>query len=166
MIGQKVRFSEILLATGNTSKKIRAERLLKAARIGVTIYMPRDLGIVPIEVNENESTVEANAIKKARAYLGKVDMPIIGIDSALYVDDEEVNPLMPKRVALEGREESEFTQEEIGEKLVAFWKSIARKHGGEVDGYWLNAYALVLQDGTVEVAVSRRDLVLTDEVHG
>lgn len=148
---------KLLLATNNRGKLARYQRLLKDCQI----YTPNDLGIEKVEVIEDGSLQE-NAIKKAKAYLGKTDLPILANDTGFYVEGEGLIEA-PKRLAI-GSED--LSEEEIYKKIISFWQNIAKKYGGEVDAYWVDVFALVKPDGSVKTAEAHREVLLTDKVFG
>lgn len=155
---------KILLATNNGGKVERFKRLLAHINLDVELFTPKELGIEILDVEENGKTLAENAEIKARAYLGKVEMPILANDTGVYVEGEGFIDA-PKREAL-GVDESTLTQEEITEKLLGFWKSVATKHGGKVDAAWVEAFVVIYPDGSVKRADSRREVVLTDQEFG
>ncbi|MDQ7815277.1 MAG: non-canonical purine NTP pyrophosphatase [Patescibacteria group bacterium] len=155
----------ILLATTNKAKIERIRKLLKVSRSEVKVDVPTDLGLEVIEVEEGNNLLD-NARAKTRAYLGKTGLPIVGMDAGFFVDGEELDPALVKRNALDGRMESEFSQHEIGQRMLVYYQNIARNHGGQVEAYWKDVFVLVLPDGTEKTAESIRPVVLTAEVHG
>lgn len=155
----------ILLATNNQGKVERFRNLITHTGLDITIQTPKDLGIDVIDVEENAKTLADNAELKARAYFGKVDMPILANDTGFYVEGEGLVDA-PKRAALQGANENELTTEQISEKLSTFWKGIATKYGGEVDAAWVEAFVVLYPDGTLRKSDSRREIVLTNREFG
>jgi len=153
----------ILVATNNASKLTRVKDLLVGT--DVESLSPADLGIPSIEVEEG-SDIEANAEMKARAYVGKTDLPILGMDTAFVIPGEDLDPAKVKRNALGGRDESEMSREEIGQAIVAFYRAIAERRGGRVEAYWEDVFALILPDGTIRRERGRRPVTLTSEIRG
>lgn len=158
-------YSKILLATCNKSKKVRAEKILKAGAIHIRLVSPADCGIDETDVAE-DGTQEENAVAKAHAYEGKVTIPILANDTALYIEGEEIDPVKVKRNALEEGEEQILSQEEIAEKMRNFYQHIAARNGGAVGGRWVDIWALILPDGTVRTRRVERLMTLTDKPHG
>lgn len=156
---------KIFLATTNEGKVQRFRRLLEAAGVEVEIHIPKDFGLENIEILENGQTLAENAEIKARAYFGKVDMPIIANDTGFWVEGEGLIDA-PKRMALNGRDEGTLTKEQIAEKLLEFWKHIARKAGGKVDAAWVEAFVRLDPDERIYKSESRREVILTDQVFG
>jgi len=159
------KYSEILLASNNKSKKERIEKLLKNEGLNVKVLIPQDLKIEPIDVEEN-GTLEENAKKKALAYRGKTDLPILGLDTGLFIDNKIIDPVKVKRNALRGKNEKDLTQEEIAQHLIDFYMDIAKKNGGTTDAYWKDVSVLSLPDGSIKTAENIREIILTDKIVG
>lgn len=156
---------KIFLATQSAGKIERYKNLLAATGIDVEVYTPLDFKLENIDVEENGATLAENAEIKARAYFGKVDMPILANDTGFWITGEGLIDA-PKRIALAGKDEKTLTKEEIKKALLDFWKGIATKHGSQVDAAWIEAFILLDPDGTVHTAESRRDVILTDQEFG
>lgn len=156
---------KILLATNNDGKIERFKNLLKQVDSSVELYSPKELGIEVIDVEENGATLAENAELKARAYMGKVDMPILSNDTGFYIEGEGFVDA-PKRKALGETNEHTLTKEEIAERLLSFWKGIAKKHGGKVNAAWIEAFVVIHPDGSIRKADSRREVILTDQEFG
>ncbi len=165
VISHESKIKKVFLATNNKSKRERVIDLFARNNFDVEIVTPQDLEIDIADVSE-DGTLEENAIAKAQAYFGLTDLPIIANDTSFYVDGENLDPVKVKRNALGGKDESEFTQEEISQKIHAFYENIAQKKGGSVDGYWYEIWAMVLPDGTVSTEDAKREVVLTDRTTG
>jgi XTP/dITP diphosphohydrolase len=157
---------KIFLATHNEGKIQRFKNLLEHTGLDVEIHTPKDLGLENIEAQENGKTLAENAEIKARAYFGKVDMPILSNDTGFLVEGEGLVDA-PKRKALDGKiDEKSSTKEEIAKALLEFWKGVARRHGGRVDAAWLEAFVLLDPDGRIHTAESKREVILTDQIFG
>src|SRR3989338_1970588 len=155
----------LFLGTHNRAKIERFKNLLSTTGLELEIYTPEDLNLKNVEVQENGKTLAENAELKARAYLGKVDMPILANDTGFWVEGEGLVDA-PKRKALGKTDEKQLTKEEIAKALLEFWRSIAKKHGGKVDAAWIEAFALLDPDGTMHTAESKREVILTDQIFG
>jgi hypothetical protein len=155
----------VLVATNNKSKLARVKKLLGATLPGLEVLSPAELGLEEQEVKEGDDMGE-NARAKAAAYAQMTDLPILGMDTGLFIAGEKLNVATPKRNALGGRDEASMTQEEKAEAMDVFYRAIAQKHGGEVAGHWLDVTALRLPDGTEEMAENKRQIVLTTERKG
>ncbi len=153
----------ILLATNNQGKVTRYRKLAKEIDKDVTLITPIELGIATEEVEE-DGNLEENARKKALVYLGKTDLPVLANDAGFYVEGMGLIK-NPKRIALD-RDEDSFTKEEIYERVADYWKGVAKSYGGEVDGAWVDAFALSMPDGKIYTRGARREIILTDKVYG
>ncbi len=156
---------KVLLATNNPSKVGRIRTLVARAMPSVSVVTPGDIGLPSIEVNEG-SDLAQNAEAKARAYFQKTDLPIIGMDTGLFIDGVQNDPAKVKRNALGDADASSLSPEEIGSRMNAYYRKIATSRGGEVPGYFLDALALLQPDGTVHRATAKREIVLTDRQKG
>jgi len=156
---------KILLATNNNAKIERLKKLFHQIDSNIEVYSISDLGLPIVEVTEDRPTLTENAEQKAKTYLGKVDMPILGNDVGLYIEGEGfVNA--PKRIALGGLDTNTLSKEEISEKMLNFWKGIATKYGGEVDAAWIDSFVLLYPDRKINRAESRREIILTNQEFG
>ncbi len=159
------KFEKLLLATNNHSKVERVKKLLGAVLPTLQILTPADIGLEAVEVKEG-SNMRENASMKAAAYAKLTDLPILGMDTGLSIDGEDLDIATPKRNALGGVDEDSLTQEEKAAKMDAFWRGIAAKHGGEVDGYWHDVAVLHMPDGTEFCEENKREIILTDKRKG
>ncbi len=159
------KFSQVMIATSNKSKLARVKKMMKAVLPSIEVLSPVEAGVSEQDVQEGDDLLD-NARIKAEAYAGKTDLPIIGMDTGLFIAGETLNIAAPKRNALEGADEASLTQAEKAAKMDAFYRAIATKHGGEVEAYWLDATVLRLPDGTECSASNKREIVITSERKG
>ena len=153
---------KILLATNNKGKIARFKKLINHIDSSIELFSPDELGIDTIEVEENGETLMDNAFLKAKAYLGKVDFPILSNDTGFYVEGDGFVDA-PKRKALEGVNENDLSEEEISKRLLNFWKGVATRHGGKVEAAWVEAWVVLYPNGETNKIESRREIVLTDK---
>lgn len=165
MSQDKEVMKKILIATNNEGKIQRFKNLLSQVDIDIELCTPKELGIDAVDVEENGKTLDENAEIKARAYWGKANMPILSNDTGFYVEGEGLTDA-PKRKALGGTSEQEMTKEEIADRLLSFWKNVAKKHGGKVNAAWVEAFVLLNPDGSAKKSNSRREVILTDQEFG
>ncbi len=156
---------KILLASTNGGKIERFKKLLETVDPAIEVCGPTDFQIEGIDVEETADTLLGNAELKVQAYAGKVDVPILGNDTGFYVEGEGFIET-PKRTALGEHNEKDLTQEEISEKVLNFWRSIATKHGGKVDAAWIEVFVVLYPDGKMVSAESKREIILTDQTFG
>jgi inosine/xanthosine triphosphate pyrophosphatase family protein len=154
---------KILLATNNQGKAMRYRKIAREIDKNISLYTLKDLKI-DIEDVKEDGTLEENARKKAKAYLGKTEIPILANDAGFYVEGIGLVK-NPKRIALE-IDENSLSKEEIYNKVIDYWKNVAKSYGGEVDAAWVDAFSLVLPDGTFYERGARREIILTDKVFG
>lgn len=159
------KFARLLVATNNKSKLERVKTLLQAVLPGVVVVSPEEAGLEAQDVQEGSDMI-ANARAKAMAYAGKTDLPVLGTDTGLFIAGEKLDPAAPKRNALGGHDESVMTLEEKAEAMDAFYREIAEKHGGEVQGYWHDVTVLRMPDGEEIVAQNKRSIILTNQRKG
>jgi hypothetical protein len=50
--------------------------------------------------------------------------------------------------------------------MTKFWQGIADAHGGSVDAAWVDEFVLLMPDGIMQTASSRREVLLTSTIHG
>ena len=156
---------KVFLATNNEGKIERFKWLFQHVGKDVEVLAPKDLNIDVIDVVENGKSLKENAMLKAKAYLGKVDMPIIANDTGFYVEGDGFVDA-PKRKALGEIDEKILTKEEVSRKILEFWKGVATKHGGKVDAAWIETFVAVYPGGMEKDAESRREIILTDQEFG
>lgn len=156
---------KLFLATHNEGKIERFKNLLQYTGIDIEAYSPQDFGLQHIEPQEHGDTLKENALIKARAYFGKIDMPILANDAGFWVKNEGL-VVAPKRKALGRADEKNLTKTAIANSLLEFWKDIARKYGGAIDAAWIEAFVILHPDGNIYQAESRRDVILTDKEFG
>lgn len=155
----------ILIASNNAGKVARYQNIIANCGIQKKLVTPSDIGIAAQDTIENGATIEENALLKARAYRNDTELPILANDTGFWVEGEGF-VVAPKRAALGEMPEATLSETELYEKMVHFWKAIADRHGGSVDAAWIESFVLLERDGTVRVAGSRREVLLTNTVFG
>ena len=156
---------KIFLATNNEGKIERFKNLLNHTDLHLDIYTPKDFELQNINPEENGKTLADNAEIKARAYFGKIDMPILANDTGFWVEGEGLINA-PKRKALGENKENKLSKEEIADLLLKFWKGVAKKHGGKVNATWIESFTLLSPDGILLKSESKREVILTDQEFG
>lgn len=156
---------KLFLGTHNRAKIERFKNLLSATGLEFEIYTPEDLNLKNVETQETGKTLAENAELKARAYFGKVDMPILANDAGFWVEGEGLVDA-PKRIALGKTDEKSLTEEELANAQLEFWRNVARRHGGRVNAAWVDLFVLLNPDGEVKITESKREVVLTETEFG
>ena len=133
---------KLLFATGNQMKySLMKERLKSLTELEVVT--PTMIGI-NIDVVEDGTTPEENAIKKAKEYYEVAKMPIIAEDSGLYIDkfkEEEQPGLFVKRV--NGKEG--LSDEEI----LKYYVDKLNNYGGESLAAYNTGVCLIDEEGNI-----------------
>lgn len=145
---------ELFYATGNQSKIYNMRRRL--AGENVSIITPSEISI-KIEVDEDGKTPIENALKKARSYYAKVQMPIIAGDSGLYIDhvQEQDQPgLFVRRV--NGQTLSD-------DEMITYYSALAQRYGGRLRAHYLTGLAVIMQGQEYTVALPDDDFLLTEQ---
>ena len=155
-------YKKIYIASGNKSKIDRFKKLF--TRIDPNIKIEQ----VPeyIDVIEDGQDGFENARKKVEVYKDKYNYPVLGLDTAVNFENENINPLEAKRVALNGVDEATLSQKEIAKKLLEFYKNIAKKNGGKKEFDYVDYYALLMPNGEIKEAKCSRTNILTTESKG
>ncbi|PIQ92283.1 MAG: hypothetical protein COV70_00960 [Parcubacteria group bacterium CG11_big_fil_rev_8_21_14_0_20_39_22] len=156
---------EVLFASNNEGKKKRLESILEYFSIPIKILTPNDLNIDAKETLE-DGNLEENALKKALAYKGEVNMPILAGDTGFFIHGEPSNPVTVRRNAVPEDEEKLLSKTEIAGRMQDYYKKIAKDAGGEIDAYWDDAWAVVFPDGNEKIEHSKREVILTDKPKG
>ena len=162
-------YKKIYFASGNDSKLKRLKKLFSRINPDLKIEKVPDY----IEVDEDGQDAWENSFKKIIPYKGKYNVPVISMDTAVFFNGpsfakasegmEDVNSLEPKRSALKNIDKSKLSQAEICQKMIDFYKNIARKNNGRKEFYYKDYWTILYPDGTYQQTKDRRDYVLTDK---
>ena len=149
-----------LLISTTSKKKIQTiKNILKGSDI--EIISPKDLGLV-LDVEENGTTVEENAIIKAKALSVQAKMPVLGWDKSMYVENFPASEQpglfvrRPKGLA----EGQELTDEE----MVIYYSEKLKKFGGESKAYYESGVAIVDGERIFSTTFKEDPFILTSEV--
>lgn len=159
------KFDKLVVATNNQGKVNRVKKLLGATLPNIKVLSLEEAGLKQIEVEEGADML-ANARAKAAAYASMTNLPILGMDTGLSIKGESLDISSPKRNALGGVDEATLTQEQKAKMMDEFWRGIATKHGGEVEGHWQDYAVLRMPDGTEFVEENKREIILTNHREG
>lgn len=131
---------KILFVTGNASKAKRfSEGLLEE---GIEVLTLQDVDI-DVEIVEDGKDAIENAVLKARACYGKVDMAVMGMDDSLYMEGVPSNKqpgLYVRRI--QGKTFSD-------EEMLEYYTGLVREYGidGKIDCKWVYGLAVIDMDG-------------------
>lgn len=130
---------EILMATTNPHKAERFKHYFSPLGLSVITFADLD---VPISVVEDGKTPEENALKKAEAGYSATGKPTFGVDYWFYIkglpEEKQPGPFV-RRIFTEGGKKIEATDEE----MLEYYSLIVEDLGGETQGRWVSAIALV-----------------------
>jgi len=138
--GSKKMMKKILFGTSNISKLNRIRAVVKG--IPVEILGINDLNI-DIDIEEDGTSIQENAIKKAKAYFNKSNIPTFSIDCGLFIDkfSEDKQPgLFVRRI--NGKRATD-------DEMLDYYKKELAKVGGRSEGKWISSIAFVLDNNKV-----------------
>lgn len=148
---------KLLFATGNNLKYAHMVRRLKDFS-DIEVIMPKQLGI-NINVDENGTTAEENAIIKTKAFYDISKIPVIAEDSGLWIEkfpDEKQPGLHAKRIGgVEG-----LTDEQI----LDYYISEITKLGGESNAMYKTGVAIIDKNGKLfSTQIDEEPFLLTNK---
>ena len=110
---------KVLFSTKNKAKLKRYKKALEEK--GIEIITIKDLNL-KLNIDENGKNAIENAYIKAKAYYEATNMPTIGMDDNLYIDEipEEKQPGTHVR-RVNGKELNDDEMKEYGGKVTAKW---------------------------------------------
>lgn len=131
---------KIVFATGNPTKAKRFSKGLM--QNGIEVLSLKDLGI-EIEMDENGNNVMENALLKARECFKKTNMPSIGMDDSLYLENVPLDKqpgLFVRRV--NGRVLND-------EEMLNHYTNLVKQYGidGKINSKWIYGLAVIDENG-------------------
>ena len=147
---------KLFYATGNQSKIYNMRRRLAGKNI--SIVTPAEVSI-KIDVEEDGKTPIENALKKARSYYAKVQMPIIAGDSGLYIDNipaADQPGLFVRRV--NGKTLSD-------DEMIIYYSVLSQKYGGKLRAHYLTGLAMIVQGQEYTIEIPDDDFLLTAQTN-
>jgi XTP/dITP diphosphohydrolase len=126
----------LLYATTNPSKLARMQDILK----GLPLEISSLQGFTgAVQIQEDGSTPESNAIKKARYHFKRAGMPTLAVDSGLTI-----NRFPPhKQPGMFVRRIYGADQEVSDEDMLAYYIRELQAVGGQSKGVWITSVALM-----------------------
>ena len=150
----------VLFATHNPSKVERMRKFL--GNKSVELKSPVELNLESFEVEENGDTEMENAKLKAEAFFNKYNISSIALDSGLYfegVSEDEQPGRHIQRIAGAGKGEDDEKRFSL---MTEYYINLAKKYGGSIRGFFLDAYSLF--DGKSHITgTAQRHFVLRDK---
>lgn len=144
---------ELFFATMNKDKIMKMKNRLK--NLDIKIVTPYDQNI-KIEIQENGKSVIENATLKAKAYFDKIQMSTIATDSALYVENFDIQPgLFVKRINGVTLEEDKLEEHYINE---------LNKVGGKSKAFYITGIVLVQKNSISSIKIKEEDFIFTSKI--
>ena len=141
---------QIVFATGNPSKAKRFSKELLEK--GIEVLSLKDINL-QLDVEENGQTAIANALIKAREYFKKTNMPCIGMDDTLYLENvpEDKQPGMFVR-RINGKILNY-------EEMIKYYTNLVKKYGtlGKLNCKWIYGLAVINEKGEESVYTWNKD---------
>ena len=127
---------KVLFATTNPAKVKKYKDLL--AEKGIELITIKDLDF-KLPIDENGKNAIENAYIKAKTYYDKTQMPTIGMDNNLFIEElpEERQPGTHVR-RINGKELND-------EEMIEYYTNLVKENGGKLTAKWV--YGMVIYDG-------------------
>ena len=164
---QKIKLENrkiIYYSTSNEAKIKRLQKIFNCFDTDFKILKVPDY----IDVEEVGKSLEEISKSKLNPYLNKkYDHPIISLDSGMFIEGVDLDPLKPKRNVLEklGKKESDLSQDEIGKLMNEFYQNLAKEKNGKVNFYFEDYFSILI-NGKIETKSIKRENILTDKSKG
>ncbi len=136
----------LILGSGNRAKLEMVRDIL--APLEVEVVGAGEIGL-HLQVEEDGTTPQANARRKALAYVRPAGEPVLAIDNALYLEGlppEEQPGMHVRRIPGSKGRPSDAA-------MLRYYRDLIRRLGGEVRGVWLFAVALAHPDGRLDETI-------------
>lgn len=147
---------KVLFATNNPAKvRNYKEKLLEH---GIELITLKDL-VFNIPVEENGKNAIENAYIKARTYYDELNIPTIGMDNNLFIEDipDELQPgLFVRRVG--GKELND-------DEMIEHYTNLVSKFGGKLKARWVYGMVLISNDKIYKYSWNYDDFYLVDKVN-
>lgn len=145
---------QVLFATGNPAKVKRYQKTLE--KEGIELLTIRDIA-EDIKIDENGTNAVENAIIKAKSYYEITQIPTIGMDNNLFLEDlpqEEQPGTHVKRI--DGKELND-------EEMIDYYTGLVKKHGGKLNAKWVYGMAICNKSGTYTTSWSKGNFYMVDK---
>ncbi len=138
MLNQK----RMLYATTNPSKLVRMQEILST--LSIEIFSLIDSGSTA-QIQEDGSTAEDNAIKKARFHFERLGLPTLAVDSGLTIDrfPSHMQPgIFVRRIFGADQDVSD-------DQMLAYYSRALETIGGQSRGMWITSIALMVSSSKI-----------------
>lgn len=145
---------KILFATTNLAKVGKYKE--KLAEKGIELITINDLDF-KLDVDENGKNAIENAYIKAKAYYDATDMPTIGMDNCLFLEEvpEEKQPGTHVR-RINGKELND-------EEMIEHYTNLVKEYGGKLTAKWVYGMVMCTGKGIFEHTWNKSDFYLVDK---
>ncbi len=154
--------SKLLIATSNPSKVRRFQKYLKG--LDLNLLSLNDISKkIPIP-KETANTCLQIAREKVIYYYNQAGLPCFSLDSGLYFEHIPQNKQPGKNVKGIAGCDDFMEPETVYSKMIEYYSTLAKTFGGNLKGYFLDAYCLYDGKKTYSTEV-KRPITLTDLVY-
>ncbi len=132
---------KVLFATTNPAKVKKYKEALKEK--GIELITINDLDI-KLKIEESGKNAIENAHIKAKAYYEKTNMPTIGMDNNLFIEElaEEKQPGTHVR-RINGKELND-------EEMIEYYTNLVKENGGKLTAKWVYGMVVYSEKGIKE----------------
>ena len=145
---------KVLFATNNPAKARKYKDLL--AEKGIELLTIKDLDF-KIAIDENGKNAIENAYIKAKTYYDKTQMPNIGMDNNLFIEElpEEKQPGTHVR-RINGKELND-------EEMIKYYTNLVKENGGKLTAKWVYGMVICSNKGVNQISWSKDHFYFVDE---
>ena len=145
---------KVLFATTNQAKVKSYKKALEEK--GIEIITIKDLNL-KLNIDENGKNAIENAYIKAKAYYEATNMPTIGMDDNLYIDEipEEKQPGTHVR-RVNGKELND-------DEMIEYYTNLVKEYGGKVTAKWVYGMVVCNQNGVEKYSWSKDNFYFVDK---
>ena len=145
---------KVLFATTNPAKVKKYKDLLKEK--GIDLITIKDLDF-KLPIDENGKDAIENAYIKAKTYYNKINIPTIGMDNNLFIEElpEEKQPGTHVR-RINGKELND-------DEMIGYYTKLVKENGGKLTGTWVHGMVICSDKGINKFTWSKDHFYFVDE---
>ena len=145
---------KVLFATTNPAKVKKYKDLL--AEKGIELITIKDLDF-KLPIDENGKNAIENAYIKAKTYYDKTQMPTIGMDNNLFIEElpEERQPGTHVR-RINGKELND-------EEMIEYYTNLVKENGGKLTAKWVYGMVICSRKGINKFTWSKDHFYFVDK---
>lgn len=145
---------KVLFATTNQAKVGKYKELLEEK--GIDLITINDLDF-KIEVNENGKNAIENAYIKAKTYYDATQIPTIGMDNCLLIEE------LPKEKQPDTHVRRVNGKELTDEEMICYYTNLVKEYGGKLTAKWIFGMVICSEKGAEEYSWSKSNFYLVDK---